>query len=341
MTRVNTSISNLIGAAILGAAFMSVSQAQADTVAGFIYSSAPKPWVVLSNGQSYSKFNHKGMVSISGRLKYDTAVAGRVKSWWAYPVMKNGFGIANQDAYKKSKSYPSGSRPKKIDKKLTFSIPASKYASAAVGLCNLLAKQLRSQGKSNKQIFAQDRQVIFDPYLRYNVDASGAGSNKPSEEVQLHHKITVRCAKWAGVQVPTASSLSTAFKVLKATMKYQMIVALNGTCKVKLTTAISTNKANQNVKFRYKSQSGKQSNIFTVKTAANKIAVVTHSWNITNMPSAFDGTWIHMDGVAPKFRSNTVAAYTECKEGGPDDLAPNPKKPKVGVPLGGDNKVTN
>ncbi len=345
MTRIDISMTKLIGAIVLGASFFGFSQAQADSGDGYVYSSAPKPWVVISNGQSYTKFSHNGNVTVVGRLKYDTQVGGKVKSWWGYPSLVNGYGIAapvqGTDVYKISKSYSVGNRPKKIDKNLPFSIPASKVGPIAISMCNSLANSLRSQGKSNKQIFGQNREVSFKASLNYHVNASGSGSNNPIWQAYSPYVIPIRCAKWSGAQVPTAGSLTTAFKVIKATMKHQMIVTLGGTCKVKLTTAISTNKANENVKFRYKSQSGKQSNIFTVKTAANKIAVVTHTWNITNTPSVYDGTWIHMDGVAPKFKSNTVAAYTECKEGGPDDLAPNPKKPKVGVPLGGDNKVTN
>ena len=93
------------------------------------------------------------------------------------------------------------------------------------------------------------------------------------------------------------------------------------------------------IKFRYKSQSGKQSNIIITKTAANKIAVVVNTWNIKNGPSVFDGTKIWIDGKSPKFVSNKVSAYTECRDSSPSGIAPNPKKTKVAVPTGGRGKL--
>ena len=329
---------------LVGMLSMSMSSFSADIGKARINNAAPKPWVVLSNGQSYTKFNHFGMVTVVGNLQYDTGTAGRVKSWSAYPVLTNGYGIASQvqglSAYKKSKSYSVGSRPKKINKTLPFSIPASKVKSAAISMCNWQANNLRKQGQSNKQIFSKNREVTFRATIKASVNANGAGSNNPIWEAAAPYIIKVRCAKWAGAKFPTAGGFTTSLKVIKASMKRKMISTLNGACKVKLTTAISTNKPNATVKFRYKSQSGKQSNVFTVKTKANKIAVVTHTWNVTNGPSVYDGTWIHMAGVSPKFKSNTVAAFTECKKGGPKGLKSNPKKPTVNPNVKGPKRMS-
>jgi hypothetical protein len=324
----------ILGAiSLLGLCSLIPLSSYADFGIAHITNYSPKPWVVLSNGQSYTKFNHLGMVTVVGRLKYDAGTAGRVKSWSTYPVLTNGYGIASQvpglNAYKVSKSYSVGSRPKKVDKIIPFSIPAYKVGPSAVSMCNWQANNLRKQGLSNKQIFSKDREVTFTASMKASVSANGAGSNKAIWEASWPKTIKVRCAKWAGAKFPTAGGFTTSLKVIKATMKHKMIVGLNGVCKVRLTTAISTNKPNATVKFRYKSQSGKRSRIFTTKTKGNKIAVVTHTWNVTNGPSVFDGTWIHMAGVSPKFKSNTVAAFAECKKGGPSGLKPNPKKPTV------------
>lgn len=333
----------LAGVSFIAASLAMSADAFADTGIGYVYNASPQPWIVLSNGQQYTKLDHNGLLSVLARLEYDTAVGGNVKSWWAYPAINNGYGIAapvaGLDAYKQSKSYPIGERPDQIGKNLVYSIPVSKFNNAAVGMCNFLAGKLRDEGKSNKQIFGQNREVSFSASLVYDVDASGAGSGNPILQYVQPHKIKVRCQKWSGPAVDTANDLTTEFRVIKATMKHQMISTLNGACKVRLTTAISTNMANHTVKFRYKSQSGKQSKVFTVKTKGNKIAVVTHTWDISNGPSIFDGTWIHMQGVSPKFNSNTVAAFTECKEGGPTGMTQKPKKPEVAVPLGGQNKL--
>lgn len=340
----SNSIIKALGAIILGGGILGFQPAYADSGHAYINNSAPKPWVVLSNGQEYTKFDHIGMVTVAGKLIYDVGSVGGVKSYWAQPKIVNGYGIATNvvgmAAVKKSKSYSFGSRPNSINKNLAFSFPAATFANAARGMCNFLASNLRNQGKSNKFIFSKDRKVSFEASLDYNVNATGAGSGSPLFQAHPRFKIPVKCAKWNGAQgTGAANQFTTATRVIKATMKHQMIVTLGGTCKVKLTTAINTNKANAEIKFRYKSQSGKQSKIITTKTAANKIAVVVHTWDIQNGPSVFDGTKIWIDGKSPKFLSNKVSAYTECRESSPSGLAPNPKKPTVAVPTGGRGKI--
>ncbi|VAW74189.1 hypothetical protein MNBD_GAMMA12-2902 [hydrothermal vent metagenome] len=301
----------------------------ADTGNAYITNNAPKPWVVLSNGSTYVKFNHLLTVRVMARLKYNTGTAGRVKSWWARPVLTRGYGlgstVAGLNSLKKSKSYSISSRPKKIDKSLTFYVPASKVGPTAISMCNSKANQLRKQGLSNKQIFSVNREVTFKASLAKSVDANGSGSSSALWQYYPPYTIKVRCAKWAGATFPTAGGFAPNIRVIKATMLRKIIKTTTGVCKVKLTTAISTNKPNALIRFRYKSPS-KQSKIFSVKTKANKIAVVIHTWNIQNTASPFDGTWIHMAGVNPGFKSNTVSAQTECMKKGPTGLKPNPKK---------------
>ncbi len=310
----------------------------ADTGDAYINNSSPKPWVVLSNGSSYVKFNHLLTVTVIGRLKYDTGTAGRVKSWWAKPILTNGYGIGSTvpglNYLKKNKSYSAGSRPKKINKSLTFYVPASKVGPAAIAMCNWKANTLRKQGMSNQQIFSVNREVTFKASLSRSVNANGAGSNNALWQYYAPYTIKVRCAKWAGAKFPTAGGFTTNLRVIKATMIRKIIKTITGVCKVKLTTAISTNKPNALIRFRYKSPS-KQSNIFSVTTKANKIAVVTHTWNIQNNSGPFDGTWIHMAGVTPSFKSNTVSAWTECSKKGPTGLKPNTRKnPRIKGPTG-------
>ena len=241
----NNSINKMFGAIILGSGILGFQPAYADTGHAYINNSAPKPWVVRSNGQEYTKFDHIGMVTVAGKLIYDVGSVGRVKSYWAQPKIVNGYGIAanvvGMAAVKKSKSYSVGNRPKSINKNLVFSFTAATFANAARGMCNSLANSLRNQGKSNKFIFSKDRKVNFEASLDYNVDATGAGSGSLTFQAHPRFKIPVKCAKWSGAQgTGAANQLTTVTRVIKATMKHQMIVTLGGTCKVKLTTAIST-----------------------------------------------------------------------------------------------------
>ncbi|VAW81414.1 hypothetical protein MNBD_GAMMA12-2811 [hydrothermal vent metagenome] len=304
------------------------SQSIADNGGISATNATPKPWIVTSNGSSYVKFDHLGMVTIVGNVQYSTDITGRIKSWWTYPKMTNGYGIAlklpSLAAYKNGKTYSPGNRPKTINETVAMSIPSTVIASHAIGMCEFQAIQLRNKGLSNQQIFSQDREVSFEVVLEYSVDANGAGSSNPLMQAQLSpYIIKVRCAKWAGSTVPTTTNFDTGLVVSNAVMTHKTISALNGACKVKLTTRLTTNKRRRFIRFRYVSKSGKKSRIFKVRTGPLKRAHVTHTWNLVNSPGPLDGTDIHMEGVSPPFKSNVVAAYTQCSEAGPASLSGN------------------
>jgi hypothetical protein len=97
-------------------------------------------------------------------------------------------------------------------------------------------------------------------------------------------------------------------------MKLQEVATANGACMVKLTTAISTNLPGATVKFRYVNNTGKKSKVFTAKTAANKIAVVTQDWEIPNKAGPEVG-WMFIEGVSPGFQSNSAGYNMNCKDG--------------------------
>jgi hypothetical protein len=48
-----------------------------------------------------------------------------------------------------------------------------------------------------------------------------------------------------------------------------------------------------------------------------------------------------MEGVNVKFKSNARTYNMGCKKSGAGGFAPNPKKPKVAVPLGGTGLKSN
>ena len=208
MNTLKKNLNKVLGAAILATSALGVTSAHADTGTGYLTSASPDPWVVKSNGQSYTQFQTMGFVSIKGKLQYDVGVAGGIKSWWAQPEVINGYGIASivqgLAAYKLTQAYPFGSRPNTLNKTLNFSINQGVFEGNAVGMCNWLANSLRNQGKSNQQIFSQDREVKFTASLKYGVDASGAGAGNPIWEASSPIEIKVKCAKWTGPQIPAA-----------------------------------------------------------------------------------------------------------------------------------------
>ncbi len=322
------------------------SPALADVGEAWVNQFLPKPLVVQSNGVEYTKLKAIGNVNIGGRIEYDAGVSGRVKSWSAHPYVRNGYGIAADvpglSGYKQSKSYKVFQRPKKIGKNLAFAIPAWKFQTNAVNMCNWLAKDLRDQGLSNKQIFSKNRTVHFRAYINGSVNSNGIFSNSQIWQSQFDgYQVDVRCAKWSGSQIPQASNdLKLPLTVKKATMKLTEVATQTGTCKVKTMTAISTTEANATIKYRFTHSSGKKSNVFSTKTKNNKIAVVNHQWDVPNGPGTEKG-WFRIEGVSPKFKSNKAHYSMNCKAKAPGGLAPNPRKPKIAVPLGGNGELSN
>ena len=209
----------------------------------------------------------------------------------------------------------------------------------AVAMCNQLANQMRGQGKSNKWIFGMDHHVTFEARANYEWNVSGPGSDDALFEVSWPHEFKVRCAKWGGAQVDTPDTLANAFHVKKATMKLEEKALKNGYCAVKLTTAVSTNTANKTFKYRYKHSSGKLSPVYSAKTKGNKIAVVTHTWVVPNK-NGLERGWMQLIGVSHDFKSNRARYRMKCVDA-PGGFAPNPQKPKVRVPLGGNGKLSN
>jgi hypothetical protein len=319
--------SMLPGLALLNAAcFATVSLAApalADSGEAYISSATPDPLVVLGDGQNYTKLDTPiiGDFLLKGRLKFEVGSVGGVKSWVAWPYIATGYGIFQEieglKTYKVSKSYGVGSRPDKIDKQIEFWIPYSVIEGFAVSMCQWKAHSLRDQGKSDAEIFAKTHEVSFDIDMRATVDSTGAGSGNQVWEASSF-ELPVRCQKWAGVQVPQGGNggLADPFRVLTATLKLTEETTANGVCRVKTVTALRANRAGETIKYRFFHSSGKKSAVFSIKTEANKIAVINRSWDIPNEAGAESG-WLWVEGVGTKFTTDKVTYGMECSEAAP------------------------
>ncbi|WP_171125619.1 MULTISPECIES: hypothetical protein [unclassified Ruegeria] len=297
--------------------------ASADSGVATVTNTNPTSLKVLSNGQNYTKLDLNGKFVVGANLKYDTGTAGRIKKWTMEPEITHGFGIAAKvqgtSFYKKTVSYSVGNRPKSIDYNWPFALSVGTIESAAVSMCEMKATVLRNQGKSDKQIFGSNHEVSFKVSLKTTVEASGAGSNNQIWEYSAPKTVKIVCSKFSGPRVPLAGGgvkgYTQPVSVKKATMKLTEIAPPNGACKIKTTTAISTNTANAQIKYRFVHNTGKKSNVFTAKTAANKIAVVQHTWDIPNGNGPENG-WVKIEGVSPKFQSNGAKYSMNCKSPG-------------------------
>ncbi len=330
MKRMN-SITTILTATALFAGIS--TSAQADTGSVQVISANPSTLTVLNNGQNYTVLQNKGHVNVRVDFEFDTGTFGKIKSWWVQPKFENNFGIAHNvpgmQWYKQSKSYSVGNRPSEIDTILNVPVSVGAIKDAAVGMCNFKAAGLRNQGQSNNQIFAQDHEVSFRVSADFDVDAKGSGSNQQVFESMPDYILKVRCAKHSGPSIPQANGgYATNVEVMKATLQLQEVAPPSGACKIKTTTAISTNRANATIKYRFVHNTGHKSNVLTTKTKANKIAVVKHDWDIPNGPGKELG-WVRIEGVSPKFQSNPAQYSMNCK-GPSSGTGGYQKKPTTG-----------
>lgn len=276
----------------------------------------PSMLKVKSNGQDYTKLDLMGKFVIGANLEFDTGTAGRIKQWTMEPEMEHGYGIAAKVPglafYKKTVNYSVGNRPKTLDYNHPFAISVGNIENAALSMCRWKANSLRQQGKSNKQIFAKNYDVSFKVTVKATVNSTGAGSNNQIWEAAAPHVVKVRCMKWNGPTVPQGSQdLAAALKVHKATMQLAEAARGDKQCKVKTTTAISTNRGNASFKYRFVHSSGSKSQTFTTSTKANKIAVVKHDWDVPIVSGPENG-WFRIEGVGTNFKSNKANYSMNC-----------------------------
>ena len=317
---------NTLLSAFAALAMLATTPAAADDGAAWINWSKDNPLVVQSNGENYTKVKSIiGDFVLRGRLEFDTGAVGGVKSWSAWPMIATGYGIHQEvpglKTYKVSKSYGVGSRPDTLDKQIEFHIPYSVIEPFAVSMCNWKANSLREQGKSDKHIFGQDREVSFEISMGATVDSAGAGSNQQIWQYMPPFVLPVRCAKWEGAQVPQGGNgdLAEAVRVLSATLKLTEQTTVGGTCKVKTVTALRANRADVTLKYRFVHSSGKKSPVYSIKTEANKIAVINRTWDIPNEDGPENG-WFRVEGVGTDFATAKVSYSMNCSASAPGGL---------------------
>lgn len=311
----------------------SLSAQAEDFSSGWIKTVNPDWLVVKSDGKAYTHMSTGGNVKMTARMNIMPGGVRRVKNWTAQPSVKMDYGqptsVPGLGAFKISKSYGVGQRPREVGKNLNFTIPAAKFEGMAVAQCMRLAADLKKGGLSYGQIFNVNRSVKFNVRLNYNYTTVGVGNKDKVWEVQPTKKLMVRCSRSDPQRTkPEPQRTTPAPKVLKSTMQLKEIALPNGKCAVRLTTAISTNQANATIKYQYVHGSGQKSPVYSVKTKANKIAVVTKEWNVPNNPNGPEIGAFWMKGKGPSFTSNKGIYSMSCVGQAPGGFSTG-KKPTV------------
>lgn len=308
----------------------------------FVTNLHTKQIFIANNSQNYTQSNSPIALSLSADavIKADAGNVGRIKSWSLWLNM-HGRTAPHHDTYfyrsftdhKVSKSYAFGNRPKTVHRTETLSIPESSYENLFVSHCNQLANQLRTQGLSNQQIFAEDRIISYrisaaeEVNFTWGIIGGGFDSAGSSTSGQT---LNVICQKW---QAPTHATgqggLSIAepiHEVTNATInQITEQTTLAGHCAVSLTSSIESLQPNTPVEFRYKHIDGhtglsKLSQVYQVTTGSNKLATFSHQFDIPNKADKDEHGTLEIVGLTPEFKSKRKLYEVQCSEAAPSGI---------------------
>lgn len=310
----------------------------ADTGSADISNVIIKQIDIASNGQEYTLANPNNLalaLAADVHIQIDSGVSGRVKSWSTWLQIHNltnpnQFDVHYKE-YKKSKSYPSGHRPKMVNRTERLSIPQSVYENLFIAQCNILANHLRNQGLSNKQIFSQDRVIPLHFHAKYTADISGVkGTNFIGPEP--HEKqVDIVCKKWQENQHSADVGLAaeeTVYIVTDSNLTVLPQSTVGGACNVTLSGVIKTLKPNAPVRFKYRHQDGhtglvKDSQVYEVTTNHSKTVMFSHQFDIKNLKDQDEHGTLQIIGVSPEFHTKKKLYELACSEPSPNGLTTN------------------
>ncbi len=277
---------------------------------------------VRSDGESYTSLV-EAPPAITGAIEveFDAEVAGRVTFWEVWAELQaedgseqGGYSVplipwVKYESYGHSRSYDAGNRPRRVHLTVTLNVPRAAYDSLAISACNALAYRLRNrQGLGNQEIFSQDRMIRVRAGTGHRWEMSGAAGiheTPPWVDSSDPHrdKVRVVCQK-APTQVPPVVEEPAREKPEVKTAEILSVDESSGFiggCTMKIDARITTNKTHEELRFRYVSDQGHQSDIKTVNTGGGTLAILQHEYDL---PS--DGDYsgkVRIEGVSSNFVS--------------------------------------
>ncbi len=315
-----------LAAVTLSAALMLPDAARADWEKITITKVVTKQLVVRSNGASYTQVPILGNLIADVRVQADAGVWGEIKEWTAWLKMRRETGaVLDFPGFAHHKTYASSEHIKSVDRQVQLAVPKSAWQLAVVDSCNRLADDLRAEGLTDTQIFAQDRTITYGLEATWQVEMSGPDNLALDQAAApFPEEVDVVCQKWAGASIPQASGSFTVSpaEVVGHGLSVYAVATMNGACKIRLDGWITTDKKNADVSFRYTNVEGKQSQVWTVNTGDNKTATFSHWYDIPNTEWKEIGA-VRMVGTSHEFQSELASYVMDCVEGGPDTIAAN------------------
>ncbi|NIA69589.1 hypothetical protein HBA54_13390 [Pelagibius litoralis] len=299
----------------------------------------PATIIVRSDGESYTSLA-EAPLAITGEieLNFDAETLGRVKFWAVWPELKAEDAaeqIHNREplipwieyrGYGYSESYPVGDRPKSVDHTKVLRLPRNAYDTFAVSACNALAHRLRDEaGMGDQEIFSRNRTVRVRAGTGHTWEMTGAaGSQDPVPVIggaasdPERDKVRIICQKKPSRVPPVVEEPTPEVPEVK---KAEILSVDDkggyvGSCGMEIDARITTNRTNEELKFRYVSDKGHESDIKTVNTGGGTTAILQHDYDL---PSDSDYTGkIRIEGVSSNFVSAWKNYDLDC--GTPNDL---------------------
>ena len=297
--------------AFIGSAFVALP-ALADTVEGDIATPLPT-YQVLSNGSSYHQVQG-GAGAVAFSVTADAEVAGQVTSV-RYDVTAQAAGSAG-GPYAFTPKFDVRTFSGKFHKKETLAGSYQPAEAELVAACNNLADGLRAQGRSDGEIFGQDRQLAMDVSVAPSATFSGPSGFMDPPQL-LTETTSITCLKWGGaVGFAKPAPMKAVDGVSDAHLTLIEQYGPSGMCEIILSGVITTTSADMEVRFQYEHYDGKKSNVETVTTDHSKTAMFSHKYTVPNQDGPEGGS-VRMVGVSPSFTSNAAAYAMNCSEGGP------------------------
>lgn len=319
----------LMAVTVFGAAFTVAGPAVADSYSFEVVAVNNPLITVASNIDEYTVLQNGASIQGTIRVQLDAEISGHVKFWSTRPVMgfqsnenpgwAASWGNFHNAGTSQSYSVP---RPKSVDEQVPFSLLPEDYGSLMVAACENHAEKLRGQGMSNTEIFGQDRwiHVAIDAWGDHEM--SGIEGSPYLPEVSgwnQYKKINVIC-KGDPVNLGPIATAITA-----ATLSANDDQSLQGSCELQLSGSITSSDPHTQVKFLYVDDQGQQSNLKTVTTNADGVAVFEHDYPVNANKSGK----VRMIGQAPPFFSNWADYDVNC--GGPSNEKVSALPPKAAV----------
>jgi flagellar basal body rod protein FlgC len=313
------------------------------------YSSVPTIYVEANDG-TYNMLSPEKHNGNYVRFEADIDILGgqdRIRRWDFAPRMKafgkswgwsfdssrppeQGWGVVGQ-------SYGFGDRPKTVRQRIVMLASPGFVKNFAVDVCNASVAALRSQGKSESEIFRDDRTIQVQTTHKYTLSYTNIADTDKSQVREADglapKKAAIVCMKVTPIRTPTPQNVQVPLTVTQSSLMVMERASANGACKVILSGVVQTNLANREVKFRYEHTAGNKSEVKTASTDHSKTAFFSHEYDVPNNPNGNETGMIRMVGVSPNFETAWKSYAMSCVAKAPSGLqsAGGPTQPVMPV----------